>query len=190
MADAKITELLELDTAAPNDLLAIVDIDEAPSTTKKIQVSSLVPERAFIASVLNTDQPTGAINGIWTTLSFNSDYAGRPLTYMDRPTATRFRALIAGYYRVHYEMYGVPDANDKMAELRIIKNGIATSLTGAYMKLSEGRSTIDNGGFAGKFYTVLLAVNDYIELQAAPLAASIVTFQSFSTLTFDFLVKT
>ena len=36
MADAKITDLLELTTQADDDVLAIVDISAGPATTKKI----------------------------------------------------------------------------------------------------------------------------------------------------------
>lgn len=47
MADAKITELTELITPADGDLLAIVDIDAGPATTKKIQLTNLLNDQIF-----------------------------------------------------------------------------------------------------------------------------------------------
>lgn len=189
MADAKISELLELATTpADNDLFVVVDQDAMPATTKKIQYQNLVLSRlVFVYSRLNTNQATGAVNGVFTTLAYNNDYATYLDSKIDRPSTTQFRALVAGWYRVSYEMYGVPAANDRGAEFRIIKNGIPTGLTGSKMQLSRGQASATQAGFGSKTFAVQLDANDYIEIQAAPQDGTVVTIQDFSTVAFELM---
>jgi hypothetical protein len=184
MADAKISDLTELTQVANDDLLPIVDVSAMPATTKKITVQNL-RLRGFVFSQLNTGQATGNTNGTFTTMNFNLDYASVLASIIDRPTASQFRALIAGWYRITYQMYGVPSANDRGAEIRLIKNGVGTALSGSTMRITRANATL--GGFGGKIFAVQLAANDYIELQAAPLDASIVTFSNFSNLSFELI---
>ena len=50
MADAKITDLLELTTQADDDVLAIVDISAGPATTKKITTENLINNNTTVAA--------------------------------------------------------------------------------------------------------------------------------------------
>jgi hypothetical protein len=185
VADSKISELLELTDAQNDDLFVAVDVSAVPQTTKKIKLSNM-SRVFFAASTLGTAQATTAVNGAFVTLSFNSDFALAMDAVMDRPAASRFRALIDGWYEVTYQMYGSPAANNRSAEFRLLKNG-TTALTGSKMQLSQGQASATVGGFCSKIFPVYLAANDYIELQAAATDATIVTMQDFSTLNFKYL---
>lgn len=186
MADAKVSDLTELTQAANDDVLPIVDVSAMPITTKKIKVENL-RIRAFVFSQLNSGQATGATNGTFTTMSFNLDYASVLAGIIDRPAASQFRALVAGWYRITYQMYGVPAANYRGSEIRLIKNGVGTALSGSTMRITRASANATLGGFGGKVFAVQLAANDYIELQAAPLDGSIITFSDFSNLSFELI---
>jgi hypothetical protein len=185
VADSKISELLELTTIHDDDWFVTVDVSAIPQTTKKIKFVNL-NRVFFVGSTLGTAQATTAVNGAFVTLSFNNDFASSVDAIIDRPTASRFRALVKGWYEVTYQMYGVPAANNKAAEFRVLKNG-TTAMPGSKMQLSQGQAATTTGCFCSKIFSLYLQANDYIELQAAATDATIVTMQDFSTINFKYL---
>lgn len=186
MANAKISELLEVTTPSEDDLFVVVDQSENPPTTKKIQYGNVIPTSpSFVSSVIGSDQNTGDVNGVYTTLSF-TDYASLMNGKMDRPTASRFRALRAGWYKLTSEMYVTGAANDDGCEFIVIKNSAPIALAGSLSKISRSRNDPDQGGFCSKTFFVQLLANDYIEIQAAPLDGEIMTIRDHSSCSFEF----
>lgn len=138
---------------------------------------------SFVNSILNTDQASGATNGTYTTLTFGADQDAVLNGLIDRPTTSRFRGLVAGYYRCSYGVFGSAGANNKSANFRILKNG-TTEVTGFQAEFfSQSGSTL--GGGSAKSGIMQLAANDYIELQVAPLTSSAITVQSASSILFE-----
>ena len=152
-------------------------------------LSTYASPYAYILSSLGTDQDSGSVNGTWLTLNFNTDVSSFLNGIIDRPTTSRFRALRAGYYRISLKLNAHPTATqDRGWDHRILKNGV-TSITDSYCR-NNSADTVETRGTANSDFVIilLLAQNDYIEVQTNPLDSVVIRTQDYSSILFE-LVK-
>ena len=128
---------------------------------------------AFLQRTAGTTTATGAVNGTYTTITFNTAQLSNDLGVMDAPSNTQLRALVAGTYRIYYNMMVSSGTNNKSWEARLLKNG-TTDLTGSHSTV-----TVSAACQGSLIETILvdLAANDYVEAQVTPRSATATTVQ-------------
>jgi hypothetical protein len=98
MADAKITDLLELDEApAATDVVAIVDIDAAPATTKKITATNLVDNNSNVSANTTHRGQTDNPHAVTKTQVGLSNVPNTDATDRDNHTGTQLAATISNF---------------------------------------------------------------------------------------------
>ena len=144
---------------------------------------------AFVSSELGSNQTSGATAGTWTTLTFTDDTSFLN-SKIDRPTSSRFRALVDGYYKFTYSMTAIPTTNNRGWQFRLFKNGttqLAPSLTRGNSSNNTAARGGDNVSFSGIY---LLSINDYIEVQINPTDNDIITVLTESSALFELIKPT
>lgn len=139
---------------------------------------------AVVYSICNTLQTTGAVAGVWQTITFGSDVTSVLNGIIDRPTTSRFRALFDGYYALNYNMNVYMAANQRGGTFRILKNGVTDLGINANVfsnNVPERASTASSTAF------IQLAANDYIEVQANPADATVMNIKANSSFNFRLL---
>lgn len=136
---------------------------------------------ALVYSICNALQTTGAVAGVWQTITFGLDVTSVLQGIIDRPTTSRFRALYAGYYAVNYNMNVYPAANQRGGTFRILKNGVTDIGVNADI---FGNNTPERASSCSATAFILLAANDYVELQANPHDATALSIKANSNFNF------
>ena len=124
---------------------------------------------AYWSTKMATDQTSGSTPGTFTTLTFVTDVlqfgdAG----IIDKPTTSQLRALVPGYYRASYSLahYNNGNNNVRTAEARLFRNGTTAILDSR--SASIGDNADNEEGNLNCSPIVLMAANDYLEVQVAP----------------------
>lgn len=127
---------------------------------------------AFWTAQMEANQNSGAANGTFTTLTFATDLLNLPGGLIDRPTTTRMRALLAGYYRIQYRLshFNTGNSTARGAESRLFLNN-ATAVADSVCS-SGALNSATQAGVLIASPIVLLATNDFLEVQVAPRSAT------------------
>lgn len=139
---------------------------------------------AMVYSICNSVQTTGATAGVWRTITFGLDVTSALNGIIDRPTTSRFRALFAGYYALNFNMNVYMAANQRGGTFRILKNGVTDLGINADV-FSNNVPERASGTSATAF--ILLAANDYVELQANPVDNTAMNIKASSNFNFRLL---
>lgn len=140
---------------------------------------------ALVFSGLNSDQASGSVNGIFTTLSFGLDHLSKLNSIIARPTAPQFQALINGTFRIDYSVVTFSATNNRGGEYRILLNG-TTPVPGSTIRITP-QGTVLRSTTGSTVVCVDLTINDIITLEVAPLEGSVQTVLAISTLSFSLL---
>jgi hypothetical protein len=139
---------------------------------------------ACVWSLTGSLQSTGAVAGVWLTLTFGNNVTSVLSGLIDRPTTSRFRALAAGYYEVNYSAKAYMAANQRGGTFRILKNGVTDVIMHADL---FANNILERSGTASASAILLLAANDYLELQANPHDATVMRVKDDTSLSFRLL---
>lgn len=134
----------------------------------------------FAQAALGTDQTTGAVAGVWQTLNFNTNLLSFLDSTIDRPTASRFRALIPGYYQYDYTATAWFAANQRGGLFRVFLNNLS-EVAGSQAAVFANSGGLNKAGSCSKRGIILLTANDFLELQANPHNGSAITVSAQST---------
>lgn len=134
----------------------------------------------FAQARLGTDQTTGATPGVWQTLNFNTNLLSVLDNTIDRPTASRFRALIPGYYQYDYTATAWFANNQRSGLFRVFLNNLS-AVEGSQAAVFANSDRLAKAGSCSERGILLLSANDFLELQANPHDGSAVTASEQST---------
>lgn len=139
---------------------------------------------ALVYSLCNALQTTGAVAGVWQTITFGLDVTSSLNGIIDRPTTSRFRALYAGLYALNYNMNVYMAANQRGGTFRILKNGVTDIGINADV---FANATVVRASSCSSTAFIQLAANDYVELQANPHDATVMSIKANSNFNFRLL---
>lgn len=147
-------------------------------------VSSYANPLSYCMSIAGSNQTSGFLAGIWYTVNFNTDVSTFLNGFIDRPTAPRFRALRAGYYKIELNLVAFTSTADRGYQCRVLKNGSQINST---LVINSSKNTGANRGSSTlPIYLVdLCAVNDYYEVQVNPVDGSTVNVRDITSLNFQ-----
>lgn len=134
----------------------------------------------FAQAILGSLQTTGVTAGVWQTLDFNTNILSVLDGVIDRPTASRFRALVPGYYRYRYTGTASLSNNQRGGLFRVLRNTL-TEIDGSQAAVFANDGTIVKAGSASEEGIVLMAANDFLELQANPHDGSAMRVQAVTS---------
>jgi hypothetical protein len=139
---------------------------------------------AFIQKQASVTTTTSATNGTYTSIAFATNILDNNLGVIENTSNTQLKALVAGTFRIRYNINMTSAANNKAFEARALKGG-ATDLTETHTTCNTG-----NGANASLVHAIFvdLAVNDTIEIQVTAINATAGTSQTTSTFALE-LVK-
>ena len=121
---------------------------------------------AFVESILNGLQTTGNVPGVAAVLDFNSDVRQNLNGIIDRPTASRFRALVAGVYKMSYNQTSYPETSNRVGLFDIFLNGL--TLVSGSQSMSASVADILRANSSNGDIEMQLAANDYFEVRVTP----------------------
>lgn len=145
-----------------------------------METAGLASPLSYIEASPSADQTTGGTAGVWQTLNFQTTTDSVLNGIMDKPTDSRLRALVRGYYEIFYTVNASFANNQRGGILRAIRNGV-TVVGGSFSTIFANSGGISNAGSGSNKRIVLLEANDYIEIQANPHRNSAMTIHSESS---------
>jgi hypothetical protein len=156
MADQKISALTEVTAPGASDMMPIVNA----ATTKKVQIQNLVKASPAIWARVFHSANQSVTSGTPLLLAFNSERADTDVIHDTVTNNSRLTCKTAGVYQINgHARFASNSTGQRMLALKL--NG-ATYL--AYQETNALAGSLATILSVGTQY--LLAVNDYIELEA------------------------
>lgn len=140
---------------------------------------------AFVTSRKSgVTQTSGAVAGVDEIVVFQTNDFLFLNGIIDRPTTSQFRALIAGFYRVAYNIHIEPNTNDRGCAVNIILNGLSDILS-LRSKGIAGKINADRGNDYINSKIIQLAANDIITCGVDPIEGVSMDILTDSALCFE-----